>query len=188
MLATLSAIPLVVGSAQQQGTASLWNNGWIRLGVFVGAIGVLALCWAVVLVVAHTYAKRLTNSTPQVLRLALTDHRRISARMVRAEIATCHALVKEASNNGYYPWSSFALKLPGEQWALNGVILGGAPDARDAYHFASMAYAEFARINRVVTEMATANPQTLPEHRLDAVIQAAEGADLALVEFDHTLG
>jgi hypothetical protein len=145
----------------------------------------LALLWAIVLVVAHSYAK---SSTPaQAPGLTRAENIRAAARQVRAEIATSRLMIEEAIKDDHYPWSSFEHKLPNGEWGRNGVVLAIAPNAQDAFHFAAVAYVQFDRINRLVTDMQVKRPAVQPEHRLEAVVTAADEADHALVELDHTL-
>lgn len=56
VVATLAAIPLVVGTVQREGNVSLWSNGWFTFGFMMAAAGVLAVIWSLVLFLAHRHS------------------------------------------------------------------------------------------------------------------------------------
>ena len=162
-------------------------NVWWDLGIGLLVVGVLALWWSLTLFVAHRYAKDDAPTAGWPSALTITDNTRIGTRQVRAAIATCRMMIEEAIKIGLYPWSSFDHKLPVAQWSLQYIVLALDPNSRDAFQVAAMAYGQFDRINRLVTDMQVSKPEVRPEHRLDAVVTASEAADHALTEFDHTL-
>ena len=57
--AALSAAPLTVGATEKPPGASVWDNGWIVTGLGMAVLGLLALLWALVLVVAHRHGESL---------------------------------------------------------------------------------------------------------------------------------
>jgi len=162
---------------------------WVPAGLVLGAV---ALMYGLMLfTLPHGWRGSQSGTNGRANRpsdnLTMAHHVLMGLRAIRSEIGLCRSMIDEATKDGHYPWSSFDHKLPSDVWSLNQITLAVRSDAMDAFHYSSMAYVEFARINRVVTEMSSGEPAVLSEHRLEAVVQAADAANHALIELDRTL-
>lgn len=147
----IGAVPLA--HAVYPGQPTPW---WVPAGLVLGAVALIYGLMLFTLPHVLSAGQPDTNSPNPSSGLTSAHQVVIGLRDIRSEIGRCRSMIDEAVTDGYYPWSSSdPTKLPSDVWEFNKIVLAIRSDAADAFHFSSMAYVEFARINRVVAEMSS---------------------------------